>query len=638
MIHCNTAKLVFASNMNLQESFQAIKDVQHDDLLTSEYMSPLDLFIRELDERKGKIPCCQEVTDIQRSVENVLKDLLLGVERENPFFKTTLINSGSFYEGTKVGQPDEFDYFVQLDYFSEPDAVVFDELPRSIVMVTPSELSIKKLLKLTPSKFNHYFCIDKDFHWKTWIKAPFVEIFSDKAKGFEAYGMKVLSRALARHGPAYCLELIWTGGERYRGLKISVDLSLAVKINTRSLTLDVDLEGPTGVVIKSCLDSLPYFFAVSAYRDREFEAPLGCVDRFRLRCSQSCLEQALFRHFGPDSGQSVCLRALKVLRDISFLGDDDIDMFRDESIADFKWIPVSLTNVPFFDPQLNLLKVRLEVLPLMVKSKLFSKWISSYALKTLVLFEWKQNPAEEQWAGSNLNERLFNILNTLRLCLNQGGLRSFFYNDYNVLPNEDDENFKIHPVNRVTILHHCILSIRNATEYRFEDCLENILQEVKLTCQKMILTQFLCQGLECLCNQELNKVIARTTNKKKDFLMFFEKFVFCDIYIQALLSKIAPEEKLILIDLKQLNNPQASLRKAVELFKDIAGKRMKGLENLPSYNLWSQEFRSASNEIAKLLEVLFNAFKKDIEILLTNLSNIDLSNLKGALSQALTDF
>ena len=39
--------------------------------------SPLDLFIRDLDEQKGKLPCCQEVTDIQTSVENVLKALLL---------------------------------------------------------------------------------------------------------------------------------------------------------------------------------------------------------------------------------------------------------------------------------------------------------------------------------------------------------------------------------------------------------------------------------------------------------------------------------------------------------------------------------------------------------------------------------
>ena len=48
---------------------------------------------------------------MQSRVRKVIRSILLDVRRENPFFRTTLINSGSFYEGTKVGQPDEFDYF-----------------------------------------------------------------------------------------------------------------------------------------------------------------------------------------------------------------------------------------------------------------------------------------------------------------------------------------------------------------------------------------------------------------------------------------------------------------------------------------------------------------------------------------------
>ena len=44
----------------------------------TESLSPLDLFTRDLDERKGKLRCCQEVTDIQTSVEKFVKGLLLG--------------------------------------------------------------------------------------------------------------------------------------------------------------------------------------------------------------------------------------------------------------------------------------------------------------------------------------------------------------------------------------------------------------------------------------------------------------------------------------------------------------------------------------------------------------------------------
>ena len=72
-------------------------------------------FLGDLDTFNGKLARCQEVTEIQTSVENVIKALLLEVEKKQPFFKTTLVNSGSFYEGTKVSLPDEFDYLVQLD-------------------------------------------------------------------------------------------------------------------------------------------------------------------------------------------------------------------------------------------------------------------------------------------------------------------------------------------------------------------------------------------------------------------------------------------------------------------------------------------------------------------------------------------
>ena len=58
-------------------------------------LSPLDLFIRDLDERKGKLPCCQEVSDIQTSVERFLKTLLLEVEKELPFYKQPLLKVGA---------------------------------------------------------------------------------------------------------------------------------------------------------------------------------------------------------------------------------------------------------------------------------------------------------------------------------------------------------------------------------------------------------------------------------------------------------------------------------------------------------------------------------------------------------------
>ena len=46
-----------------------------------------------MDETRGKLPCCQEISLIKRRVRKVIKAILLEVRRENPFFMTTLINS-----------------------------------------------------------------------------------------------------------------------------------------------------------------------------------------------------------------------------------------------------------------------------------------------------------------------------------------------------------------------------------------------------------------------------------------------------------------------------------------------------------------------------------------------------------------
>ena len=185
------------------------------------------------------------------------------------------------------------------------------------------------------------------FDWKVNIKSPFVEALDSKlVKGFKAFGLKVLSDemgSLQRHGPAYTLYLKWIGGKQYKGLIIAVDLVLAVKINTHSSTVKVDFKSQAGSVVSSLLGTLPYYFAVSGYKEYPVSSSSNLFKKFKeeqkervlefpiskpkislrephclLRCSQSCLEQSLFRdHFGPDGGPSVCLRVLKVLRDMT---------------------------------------------------------------------------------------------------------------------------------------------------------------------------------------------------------------------------------------------------------------------------------------------------------------------------------
>ena len=594
----------------------------------------------DLDETRGKLPCCQEISLIQRRVRKVINAILLEVWRENPFFMTTLINSGSFYEGTKVGKPDEFDFFIQLDALSSPEDVSFEELPCSTVCVVPSKAACENVrLAFTDQEYGSHFFDFRDFEWKRTIKTPFYNIFNSKAKNFEAYGMKVVlpcenyasktPPALSKHGPAYTLLLEWNGGESdlYKGMKISVDLTLAVRINSNSTLCGLEFDSPSGRVLKSVLDSLPYFLAVGSYRDplseehpdyfkkEEEQYPGLRPINFVLRCSQSSFEQLLFvQEFGSDSGQSKCLRLLKVLRDMMFPDTElSAETGKTDKIEDSKlayWISVADDSPNEAD-----------------------KLISSYVLKTLVLYEWQKNTDAELWSGSNLTQRLISILQDLVRRLKGKKLTSFFYSDYSLFKKDSlDVDFS-NAAAIIQILVDRLVSFKKLPEYKIEDCLDKITQDSTIVSRKKKLTKFLSCGLRYTSfdYDTLQKVIETslidegkgesTCRIRQTLDEDEERRQFVNIYIQALLDQIAPEETLALTDIKV--KALESLSCAVKHFQDIARRRMARHNDLPSYTLWSQEhwtieqsfYKLTSDKPEKLLALLLKMFQKDIEVL-----------------------
>ena len=646
----------------------------------AESLLPLDHFIQDLDERKGKLPCqCKEVTDIQTSVENFLKVLLLDIEKDFPFFKTTLINSGSFYEGTKVGKPDEFDYFVQLDNFSQD--IRFEESEHGMVAVIPSESAFEKLPKVNHSLHS--------FDWKVNIKSPLV-------KGFKAFGLKVLSDEMGsfqRHKPAYTLYLKWIGGKQYKGLIIAVDLVLAVKINTHSSTMKVDFKSQAGSVVSSLLGTLPYYFAVSGYKEYPVSSSSHLFKKFKeeqkervlefpisepkislrephclLRCSQSCLEQSLFRdHFGPDGGPSVCLTVLKVLRDMTRPFDQYEQCYCQYTLGSGKSIEEKVWDFVNTGKEINSdwhRKMRSLCSATEPESTTF---ISSYTLKTLVLFEWSENPGEKQWTGSNLTQRIVNIVTVLLRTLEQNkGIRSFWYKDYNVLGNPDKMAYLPAAINRVTIILKCLSSLRTASQSRFEDCVQTLTNLLTLARRKTKLTRFLHSALRDIFDDKITKVLEESVGKTKkpeeglpilkggkvcrmlnssiidvDFL--FAPSVFCSMYIQALLEKLAPVEDFHILssyfkckddrvsvsgtDSFTKEEAEEIVKNARDIFEKNARKTMNNLDNLPDYSLWSQEFEH--DGVASLLKLLCENFNKDPEIMRNTIKALKESRKTG---------
>ena len=657
---------------------------------------PLDHFIRDLDERKGKLPCCQEyvqeITDIQASVENFLKALLLDIEKDFPFFKTTLINSGSFYEGTKVGKPDEFDYFVQMDNLSQD--IRFEELKHSMVAVIPSESAFEKLPKVNRSLYS--------FDWKVNIKSPFVEALDSKlVKGFKAFGLRVLSDemgSLQRHGPAYTLYLKWIGGKQYKGLIVAVDLVLAVKINTHSSTVKVDFESQAGRVVSSLLGTLPYYFAVSGYKEYPVSSSSHLFKKFKeeqkervlgfpisepkislreshclLRCSQSCLEQSLFRdHFGPDGGPSVCLRVLKVLRDMTRPFDQyehcscqytlGCPLGSGKSIEEKVWEFVNTGREINSDWHRRMHSLCSATEP---ESTTF---ISSYSLKTLVLFEWTKYPEEKQWTGNNLSQRIVNIVTVLLRTLEQNkGIRSFWYKDYNVLPNRDKMGYLPAAINRVTIILKCLSSLQTASQNcSFEDFVQTLTNLLTLARRKTKLTRFLHSALQNTFGDKITKVLEESVGKTKkpeegppipkgpywmnlmnleiidtDFMS--ASSVFCSIYIQALLEKLAPVEDFHILssyfkdkddsisvsgtDSFTKEEAEEIVKNARDIFEKNARKTMNDLGNILDYSLWSRDFKC--DEVASLLKLLHENFEKDIELMRNKIKALKESRKTG---------
>ena len=95
---------------------------------------------------------------------------------------------------------------------------------------------------------------------------------------------------------------------------------------------------------------------------------------------------------------------------------------------------------------------------------------------------------------------------------------------------------------------------------------------------------------------------------------------FCEIYIQALVEKVAPKENLILLNPSKRFKVDEGFTRALDLFKEVAVTRMNSLgDNLPNYNIWTKEFKPGDKEIANFVKFLTDIFREDLQILLNKL-------------------
>lgn len=93
-------------------------------------MNQLDLFLKELAERKAKFPDDKNTCIVQDELHHIIQETVLDLSGKYRLFHNACIQQGgSMADGTKIGQPDEFDYVIVLPALQEQLVTFKDNEP-----------------------------------------------------------------------------------------------------------------------------------------------------------------------------------------------------------------------------------------------------------------------------------------------------------------------------------------------------------------------------------------------------------------------------------------------------------------------------------------------------------------------------
>ena len=266
-------------------------------------------------ERKARFENQSEAELIREKLEQLVNNILTLVEKRDKRFQITLIKSGSVYEGVKVGKPDEFDFMIRLNSLTDKasfhpchkgegyvklglDEYDWKEFRDEEGFFNPNLLCrhFKKLVNESLSDADVPDGLRIQRASRELLDGSWGPVFSDllgNSSGQENPSDVMYSET---HGPATTLYIDWQGGERYKGLNISVDLTLSLEYPSSKLPVQLAKLPPEVDVIlqKSGFHVVPAGFDV-------------------WRISFSMAEKEIL--YSSPEGFKACYRVLKILRD-----------------------------------------------------------------------------------------------------------------------------------------------------------------------------------------------------------------------------------------------------------------------------------------------------------------------------------
>ena len=265
-------------------------------------------------EKKARFEDENEAELIREKLEQFMNNILAEVEKRDKRFQSTLIKSGSVYEGTKVCQPDEFDFMIRIDWLTDKPLICPCDKGEGYVKLFLAEQEWKEFKDdegfFNPRMISRFF---KKLVNASISDAELPDGLAIKQVGHDVFNeiwWPVYSELLGNidgqesspvmysesHGPATTLYIEWQGGNSYGNLILRVDLTLTLDYHKSKLPVELTT---CSQYIDPILQKCGFHVVPAGYNS--------------WRISFSMVEKEILTS-SPD-GFKACCRVLKVLRD-----------------------------------------------------------------------------------------------------------------------------------------------------------------------------------------------------------------------------------------------------------------------------------------------------------------------------------
>ncbi|CAF1168401.1 unnamed protein product [Rotaria magnacalcarata] len=366
---------------DLQKRSEENADFLQSSIHTSDYHSVLfkQIIDHEFEE---------EIMD--HEIQNYIREIISYIHQLDPLFSASIIPSGSFYERTKVGLPDEFDYMINLDKIQSLSEYLQDDKdPPGFAGLTLRNIEEAKIKlesylepvtqRLSAEKIRLQF-------YRLLTSARAHVISKDTITNFKHLKFEWTSTD-KRCGTAVQAE--WYG-TKYPHITIKIDVVPCLTINQWPRTANI----PCPFEKARC-----HLIARSPNHDQTY----------LWRISTSTAELFYLKNLHYEQ-----LRAYLILKSLRILHP--------------------------FSCEIDRIKYNSDAL------------ISSYMIKTELFYETTRCPRREQWTGGNLNLRILTILKHLQKHLLIGSIKSFYIKDYNIIDLDDYKRFRTSEIRYIRLL------------------------------------------------------------------------------------------------------------------------------------------------------------------------------------------